>query len=80
MTEERPENSESERVDPDDAPELPDEWFEKADRYHGNKLIRRGRTTSLQYPAEGRVQGRADDVRDGAKTAGRIKKRLVGST
>ncbi|MBF0283142.1 MAG: BrnA antitoxin family protein [Magnetococcales bacterium] len=30
-------------VDPDDAPELTDEWFEQADLYHGEKLIRRGR-------------------------------------
>ena len=30
-------------VDPDDAPELADEWFKKADLYDGEKLIRRGR-------------------------------------
>jgi len=30
-------------VDPDDAPELTKEWFETADLYHGDKLIRRGR-------------------------------------
>lgn len=30
-------------TDPDDAPELTDEWFEKADLYHGEKLVRRGR-------------------------------------
>lgn len=30
-------------VDPDDAPELTKEWFEHADLYHGDKLIRRGR-------------------------------------
>jgi uncharacterized protein (DUF4415 family) len=30
-------------VDPDDAPELTKEWFERADLYHGDKLIRRGR-------------------------------------
>jgi len=30
-------------VDPDDAPELTKEWFEQADLYHGDKLIRRGR-------------------------------------
>ena len=27
----------------DDAPEMTDEWFERADLYHGDKLIRRGR-------------------------------------
>lgn len=30
-------------VDPDDAPELTDEWFAKADLYEGKTLIRRGR-------------------------------------
>jgi uncharacterized protein (DUF4415 family) len=33
-------------VDPDDAPELTREWFETADLYHGDKLIRRGRPKS----------------------------------
>ncbi|WP_323120002.1 BrnA antitoxin family protein [Burkholderia alba] len=33
----------TEWVDPDDAPELTDEFFEEADLYHGDKLIRRGR-------------------------------------
>lgn len=30
-------------IDPDDAPELDDEWFEKADFKIGDKVIRRGR-------------------------------------
>ncbi|MCM0081866.1 BrnA antitoxin family protein [Geomonas sp. Red32] len=30
-------------VDPDDAPELTDEWFEKADLMEGAKVVRRGR-------------------------------------
>ncbi|MCE2927882.1 MAG: BrnA antitoxin family protein [Rickettsiales bacterium] len=30
-------------IDPDDAPELTREWFEKADLYIGDTLIRRGR-------------------------------------
>jgi uncharacterized protein (DUF4415 family) len=30
-------------VDPDDAPELTDEHFERADLYEGEKLVRRGR-------------------------------------
>ena len=30
-------------IDPDDAPELTDEMFERADVYDGEKLIRRGR-------------------------------------
>ena len=33
-------------VDPDDAPELTKEYFERADLYHGGKLIRRGRPPS----------------------------------
>lgn len=36
-------NTESTWVDPDDAPELDDEWFEKADLMIGDKVIRRGR-------------------------------------
>lgn len=30
-------------VDPDDAPELTDEFFERADQFKGETLIRRGR-------------------------------------
>jgi len=30
-------------VDPDDAPELDDEWFERAEVRIGDKVIRRGR-------------------------------------
>lgn len=30
-------------ADPDDAPELTDEFFEQADEYVGDKLVRRGR-------------------------------------
>ena len=32
--------------DPDTAPELTKEYFERADLYHGDKLIRRGRPPS----------------------------------
>jgi uncharacterized protein (DUF4415 family) len=38
--------TESSWIDPDDAPELTNEWFEKADLYDGEKLIRRGRRPS----------------------------------
>jgi uncharacterized protein (DUF4415 family) len=38
--------SESEWVDPDDAPHLTREWFERADLYRGDKLVRRGRPKS----------------------------------
>lgn len=39
-------NTRSTWVDPDDAPELTDEFFEKADLYQGSRLIRRGRPKS----------------------------------
>ena len=45
MTARKP-DTESSWIDPDDAPELTDEWFEKADLYVGEKLIRRGRRPS----------------------------------
>lgn len=34
-------------VDPDDAPELSDAFFEHADEYNGEKLIKRGRPKSV---------------------------------
>jgi uncharacterized protein (DUF4415 family) len=37
------EGTQSDWVDPDDAPELDDEWFEKADLMIGDKVIRKGR-------------------------------------
>lgn len=39
-------NTRSTWVDPDDAPELKDEFFDKADLYQGDRLIRRGRPKS----------------------------------
>lgn len=33
-------------TDPDDAPEITDEWVAQADLYHGEKLVRRGRPLS----------------------------------
>jgi uncharacterized protein (DUF4415 family) len=38
--------AESKWVDPDDAPHLTSEWFGRADRYHGDKIVRRGRPKS----------------------------------
>lgn len=35
--------SKSDDWDPDTAPELSDDWFERADVYFGDKLISRGR-------------------------------------
>ncbi|BDA83536.1 hypothetical protein Sa4125_10780 [Aureimonas sp. SA4125] len=34
---------ESDWIDPDDAPELTDAYFDRADLYHGEVLVRRGR-------------------------------------
>jgi uncharacterized protein (DUF4415 family) len=39
-------SSSSTLVDPDDAPEWTEEQFERADLYHGDKLVRRGRPSS----------------------------------
>jgi uncharacterized protein (DUF4415 family) len=38
-------------INPDDAPELTDEWFDTADYYEGDKLVRRGRP-KLDAPKE----------------------------
>ena len=37
------EDIDTEWIDPDDAPELDDEWFDKATFKIGDKIIRRGR-------------------------------------
>lgn len=46
-------------VDPDEAPELDDAWFEKADHYRGEVLVRRGRpqgsdkvSTTIRFDAD----------------------------
>ncbi|MBF0158882.1 MAG: BrnA antitoxin family protein [Magnetococcales bacterium] len=47
-------------VDPDDAPELTDDWFQQADLYRDGQLIRRGRpansgkkvSTTVRFNAE----------------------------
>jgi uncharacterized protein (DUF4415 family) len=38
--------TDSKWADPDDAPHLTREWFERAGRYHGDKIVRRGRPKS----------------------------------
>lgn len=56
-------------VDPDDVPELIDEWFQKADLYDGEKLIRRGRRP-LENPKQA-ISLRVDaDVLDKFKAEG----------
>jgi uncharacterized protein (DUF4415 family) len=39
-------------IDPDDAPELTDEWFATADLYQAGKLIRRGGRPKKSTPKE----------------------------
>lgn len=38
---------ENDWVDSDDAPHLTREWFERADLYQGDKMVRRGRPKSV---------------------------------
>ena len=53
-------NMKKDWIDPDDAPELTDSFFEQADEYAGDKLVRRGRPPassrkvllSVRYSAE----------------------------
>ncbi len=40
-------NTKTAWVDPDEAPELTQEWFDTADVYDGERLISRGRPKSL---------------------------------
>lgn len=55
-------------VDPDDAPELTEEWFEQADFYIGDKLIRRGRPAgSSKTSTTIRLD---DDILDAFKATG----------
>lgn len=49
-------------VDPDDAPELTDEWFQRADEYIGNKLIRRGRPPAAKTKVALTVRYDADVI------------------
>ena len=56
-------------VDPDDAPELSDEYFERADVYRGDQLVRRGRP-KLERPKQA-VKLRLDqDVLDHFRSTG----------
>lgn len=52
----------TEWIDPDDAPELTDEFFEQADEYIGDKLIRRGRPKAEQTKQALTVRYDADIV------------------
>jgi uncharacterized protein (DUF4415 family) len=39
-------------TDPDEAPELTDDWFAKADLYQGEKLVRRSGRPQMAAPKE----------------------------
>jgi uncharacterized protein (DUF4415 family) len=39
-------------TDPDDAPELTNDWFARADRYEGDKLVRTGGRPRKAAPKE----------------------------
>ncbi len=55
-------------TDPDDAPELDDEFFERAEEYDGSRLVKRGRplgsgtkiSTTIRFDAEIVAKFRAD--------------------
>lgn len=55
-------NIEVEWIDPDDAPELTDDFFEEADEYVGEKLIRRGRQKDLGKGASAKVCFDNEDI------------------
>lgn len=57
-------------IDPDDAPELTDEWFQRADLHEGEKLLRRGRP--LAEVTKTPIKLRLDpDIIDAFKASGR---------
>lgn len=45
-------NTRPSEPDTDDAPELDQEWFEHAHRYHGDTLVKRGRGRPPLEPKE----------------------------
>lgn len=57
-------------VDPDDAPELTEDWFARADLYEGKKLVRRGGRPRSEAPKK-QVTLRLDpDVVEHFKSSG----------
>jgi uncharacterized protein (DUF4415 family) len=61
----------SEWVDPDDAPELTDEFFEQADEYVGDKLVLRGRGRPLGSNKNTSTIRLDDDVLEASHASGR---------
>lgn len=58
-------------VDPDDAPELTDEFFERADEYVSDRLVRRGPGRPLGSHKTATTIRLDDDVLDAFKATGR---------
>lgn len=58
-------------VDSDDAPELTDEFFERADEYVGDRLVRRGPGRPLGSHKTATTIRLDDDVLDAFKATGR---------
>jgi uncharacterized protein (DUF4415 family) len=48
--------------DPDDAPELDDAWFQEADVYQGERLVRRGRPRAQKRKVSTTIRFDADIV------------------
>ena len=57
-------------IDPDDAPELTREFFERADIYEGDKLIRRGRPPIGDRPKQAVKLRLSPDVLDHFRAGG----------
>ena len=57
-------------IEPDDAPELTDAWFQRADLHEGEKLLRRGRPPAevTKTPIKLRLD---PDIIDAFKASGR---------
>jgi uncharacterized protein (DUF4415 family) len=57
---EKNENSPAEWTDPDDAPELTDEFFADAEYWHGDTFVRRGRGRPKSLMAKEQISVRLD--------------------
>ncbi|UDM51120.1 BrnA antitoxin family protein [Cupriavidus sp. MP-37] len=57
-------------VDPDDAPELTDEFFKQADLLHGDKLVKRGRGRPRGTTKTATTVRLDDDVLEALKASG----------
>ena len=58
-------------IDPDDAPELTDDFFQQADEYVGDKLVRRGRGRPLGSHKTAPTIRLDDEVLEAFKATGR---------